>query len=79
MRDEIAEMIKKHRVCIDWATYEVQLADQILSLIEGQRCEWVQEKEYRTPSCRGGISFGKKWDFPYCPCCGKRIEVKDAR
>lgn len=57
-------------------------ADKVLSLIEGERCVWVKDEvakpEAYFPSCRDGISFGSKWDFPFCPCCGKRIEVKDA-
>jgi hypothetical protein len=55
-------------------------ADDLAGLIAewvGGKCEWIEEKDYRTPSCRTGVSFGKKWDFPFCPCCGRKIGVKE--
>jgi hypothetical protein len=63
------------------------LADQILSLIEGERCVWeiVSDDPGREDMIKMGcnnepknIHFLLRRDvFPFCPCCGKRIEMKN--
>jgi DNA-directed RNA polymerase subunit RPC12/RpoP len=56
-------------------------ADQILSLINAERCVWEHEEVWYP--CLYYTSCGKFYreeyaeDKPYCPFCGKRIEVKD--
>lgn len=48
-----------------------------------QRCEreWDALHQSHTVSCGEELEYvGRRWDFnkfPFCPCCGKRIEVKD--
>jgi NADH pyrophosphatase NudC (nudix superfamily) len=56
-------------------------ADQILSLINAERCVWTYDDwqihgqdVYKT-SCD---MFEFYEGYTYCPKCGKRIEVKDA-
>jgi hypothetical protein len=66
LRDEVAKIA-------------VELADQILALIDGQRCEWKVYRGYWT-SCADGEIMSTPFDLaeqPFCPICGKRIEVKD--
>jgi hypothetical protein len=64
--------------------YLTDTADQILALLEGQRCEWTPRSddhyEWDT-NCGAQWYFEDDPDFelaPFCPMCGKRIEVKDA-
>jgi predicted RNA-binding Zn-ribbon protein involved in translation (DUF1610 family) len=77
MRDKIANLIGYW----DWDNKTTnQCAEAILSLINAERCEWTwdTEREWVT-SCGVEVldddTYGK---YPFCPCCGKRIEVKDA-
>ena len=54
-----------------------EAVDSILSLIDGERCEWTKQiednHEYYTTSCDlVDLAY-----HTYCPKCGKRIEVKD--
>jgi predicted RNA-binding Zn-ribbon protein involved in translation (DUF1610 family) len=81
MRDKIAKLIETENAYGYYAHDRAEeLADQILSLINAERCVWTydDEREWVT-SCGEEIldddTYGK---YPYCPCCGKRIEVKDA-
>lgn len=63
-----------------------EFADQILSLINAERCVWKHEEVWYP--CLYYTSCGKFYreeyaeDKPYCPFCGKRIsigEVKDGQ
>lgn len=61
-------------------------ADSILSLLDAQRCVWTPF--YPGGECNWNTGCGKEMyydcgvpDFknqPFCPCCGLKIEVKDA-
>lgn len=86
LRDEIVKIIK------DWFGVPVIYkdedgkfcADDILALIDGQRCIWEYDDANKVYMTDCGIDFNtrNKWDFdryPFCPCCGKMIEVKDER
>lgn len=76
MRDKIANLIGYW----DWDNKTTnQCAEAILSLINAERCVWTwdTEREWVT-SCGEEVldddTYGK---YPFCPCCGKRIKVKD--
>ena len=58
----------------------IELADQILVLIERDRCEWIIRDDWEMPrifsSC--GDCFPIHWRTARCcPYCGRKIEVKD--
>ena len=56
-------------------------ADRILELINAERCVWKHEEVWYP--CLYYTSCGKFYreeyaeDKPYCPFCGKMVEVKD--
>lgn len=54
--------------------------DRILSLIDAQRCVWTPDKfgDWET-ECHGWFSFDHDMEDEFCPCCGKRVEVKDGQ
>ncbi len=59
--------------------YRVKAA-AILSLIDSQRCVWTKDAKITAFRTSCGKAHGLNWNFnynPMCPCCGKRIEVKD--
>ena len=80
LRDEIVQIIFK-----DWVDH-VDLndtADSILALINEERCEWTNDCDGMTHTECGAI---RCYDYiiehvisydPYCPCCGKRISLKE--
>ena len=54
-------------------------ADELISLLDAQRCEWKDDGygDYAA-QCGGYFSFDHDIvDDKYCPHCGRRIEVKD--
>lgn len=87
MRDKVAEIISDVRFENTYGDTEtitdLDLADLILAFIDSQRCEWTRDEvakpEAYFPSCRDGISFGSKWDFPFCPCCGRRVSIEEVK
>ncbi len=89
LRDEIAEIIEQ---VADDMPYSKQgsidsIADQILALINAQRCTWIFADDDINTGC--GLTLGRRDDdgeydtedmkTNYCWNCGKRIEVKDAK
>ena len=59
---------------------------EIIRAFDSQRCEWTMspkdleaDKHRLFVGCRPNTIFPLSWDkiFPYCPCCGKRISVKE--
>ena len=64
-----------------------EAVDSVLSLIDSQRCVWTLCEDDPTYGktlqleCDKGKYhpyFLLRLDkYPFCPCCGKRIEVKD--
>lgn len=72
LRENIEKILKE-----PWATDEKATADAILSLIESERCVWTydSEREWVT-SCGNEVldetTYGQ---YPFCPCCGKRITI----
>ena len=64
----------------------LEVADSILALIN-EECEWTMspkdleaDKHRLFVGCRPNTIFPLSWDkiFPYCPCCGRKIKVKDS-
>lgn len=76
LRDEIIGKLQTAKFINASAEH---VADQILSLVEMQRCEWTYdaEREWVT-SCGEEVldddTYGK---YPFCPCCGKKILIKE--
>lgn len=58
----------------------IPAADSILSLIESERCVWTydSEREWVTSCGNEVLDEATYGQYPFCPCCGKRVEVKDA-
>lgn len=62
----------------------VEMVREIEALIDGQRCEWTKIKGrdvYTFGCCKQYeyITEGGLKKHPFCPCCGKRIEVKNGQ
>jgi hypothetical protein len=84
LRDAI-EGTLEHTCCEDFETQ----ATSILSLIDSQRCVWTLCEDDPTYGktlqleCDKGKYhpyFLLRLDkYPFCPCCGRKIEVKDGR
>ena len=77
MEDEIANLIGYW----DWENKTAnQCAAAVLSLINSQRCEWEHdiEGDWRT-GCKAWFAYDYSTEDSFCPCCGKRIEVKDGQ
>ncbi len=54
---------------------------EILSLIDEERCVWTLTEEglWKT-QCGEEIPDEDTYEkYPFCPCCGKRIEVKEVK
>ena len=49
----------------------------ILSLIDGERCEWTWEGDISLYLTSCGDAWPLAKPFTFCPRCGKRIEVKE--
>ena len=79
MRDKIAKLIRRNYH--DRYPMFNDTADQILELINAERCVWRHEEVWYP--CLYYTSCGKFYreeyaeDKPYCPFCSKRVEVKD--
>jgi NADH pyrophosphatase NudC (nudix superfamily) len=82
LREKIAEIVKTSFFghSQDEADISKRIADQILSLINAERCVWTYDDwqihgqdVYKT-SCD---MFEFYEGYTYCPKCGKRIEVKE--
>ncbi len=81
LRDRIAMEIARNAyppLCNSGSgTWHYEIADKILAIIDGERCEWVKHKD----SAYLYKSTCPEWDGTYrhistfCPFCGKRIEV----
>ncbi len=92
MEDELREKIarwlyerdyRNSHIWMDWndaGESYMKLADGPLSLIDSQRCVWTLTEEglWKT-QCGEEIPDEDTYEkYPFCPCCGKRIEVEDA-
>ena len=56
----------------------VEMVREIEALLDSQRCEWEHdiEGDWRT-GCKAWFAYDYSTEDSFCPCCGKRIEVKD--
>jgi hypothetical protein len=55
----------------------VDVADSILSLIGAERCVWIKLRFQDYKSGCGWPMLDYCYALNFCPCCGKRIEVKE--
>jgi hypothetical protein len=73
LRKKIDEIIER-----EYKFAPLSSTTRILSLIEGQRCEWASWNGWNT-GCGKSFPYPYNRDSkPFCPGCGKKIEVKDA-
>ena len=80
LRDEIAKIMKQEF----WSTpdhrdfREYPVADQILALIEGERCVWTVDDSYieYTTTCGRTLDTPQRINGTYCPYCGKHRKLK---
>jgi hypothetical protein len=80
LRDEIAYEYRKWNPSASIGR-ALEFADFILSLIDVQRCVWTLTEEglWKT-QCGQEIPDEDTYEkYSFCPCCGKRIEVKDGQ
>lgn len=83
MKDELREKIITVFVKRGHRRNEiVEEVKEILSLINAQRCVWTGDMlNGWTTSCGTPVAI-RVWGFsqnPFCPCCGKRIEIKEVK
>jgi hypothetical protein len=90
LRDEIANLYAKRRYGRCWQDVEAKIesenfADSILALINEERCEWTYADHNECWNSACGMEMFEpepsKFQFdryPYCPCCGRKIKVKDS-
>jgi hypothetical protein len=85
LRDEVAYEYRKWNPSASIGR-ALEFADLILSLIDAQRCVWTWNDDDKCweGECERVINYcvfsDEKPDLvamPFCPCCGKRIEVKE--
>ena len=82
LREKIAILYGKRRHGHSYQDPEcriesINFADSILSLIDGERCEWTWEGDISLYSTSCGDAWPLATPFTFCPRCGKRIEVKE--
>lgn len=81
LRNEIAKTISEGEM---YDCSSGQLADSIIDLLESQRCEWTRvkspgHKDYYRSACGNAVKgYYDLYTQPFCPCCGRKIEVKNA-
>ena len=59
----------------------VEEVREIEALLDGQRCEWTLTEEglWKT-QCGQEIPDEDTYEkYPFCPCCGKRISIKEVK
>jgi hypothetical protein len=89
MREEIENWFMENVDCEDDHFFPRDKAryftQNLLSLIDTQRCEWTEEDGIAQTGCGTELWFDDIVDehyakqCPFCPCCGRRIEVKDGQ
>ena len=56
-------------------------ADELISLLDAQRCEWTHNAEYYPnlyhTACGKVLSEDSLEQRPFCPCCGRRVKIKE--
>lgn len=90
--DDGWEMIEHRRTGLKWYEVNKEVRDHyrgkvdfILSHLDAQRCEWTEEDGIVQTGCGTELWFDDIVDdhyakqCPFCPCCGRRIEVKDGQ
>lgn len=81
LREKIAEIVKTSFFghSQDEADISKRIADQILSLINAERCVWTKDEDGDWDTECGRCYDHDEVNTPagYCNGCGKRIEVKE--
>lgn len=75
LREEIINILMTDN---DWP-WTPATADKILALIDRQRCQWEKDGDGDWDTECGCCYDGEHWYEPFnafCPCCGRKIEVK---
>jgi hypothetical protein len=81
MQEKIAKLIETENAYGYYAHDRAEeLADQILSLINAERCVWTKDEDGDWDTACGRCYDHDEVNTPagYCNGCGKQIEVKDA-
>jgi hypothetical protein len=86
LREKIAHIIGYHCFpsVIDAKNqhWYYEIADSILALIDAERCVWTEDED---GIMHTGCGKQRCYDYdirtaldgdPYCPCCGKKVEVQ---
>lgn len=80
MRDEIAKIIDESNVS-GYGSLPLHsteyFADRILALIDAQRCVWKKDSDGAWLTSCQWAWLPSDMEYTFCPCCGKRIEVKE--
>jgi len=52
---------------------------KIVDALDAERCVWTYdiEREWVTSCGNEVLDEATYGQYPFCPCCGKRVEVKD--
>lgn len=91
LREEIAKEVYEGYTGLPWPPFDgdhaknsaYKHADSIITIINSQRCVWTHNAEYYPnlyhTACGKVLSEDSLEQRPFCPCCGKRIEVKDGQ
>ena len=81
LRDEIVKWLYNETTLLE---VECEAAgDGLLPLLDAQRCEWTEEDGIVQTGCGTELWFDDIVDAhyvkqcPFCPCCGRRMEVPD--
>jgi hypothetical protein len=72
LRDEIAKLLNAYA---PWNT--TGLLDAILALIDAQRCVWKKDSDGAWLTSCQWAWLPSDMEYTFCPCCGKRIEIKE--
>lgn len=80
MREKVESILMDNIYTCEAGRTPSSIADKILALVEGQRCEWTQKPDNDWNTGCGKLMFSEHAmpdGAPFCPCCGKKIKVKN--
>lgn len=79
LREKVESILMDNIYTCEAGRTPSSIADQILALIAGQRCQWEKDGDGDWDTECGCCYDGEHWFEPvnaFCPCCGRKIEVK---
>jgi hypothetical protein len=78
LRDGIADIILDREDANGELTESLdESIDKILALIDAQRCVWKKDSDGAWLTSCQWAWLPSDMEYTFCPCCGKRIEVKE--